>query len=80
MQDVDALKQEIQQLKQKNTELEFELSMEKQVKDSEKLMNHDLKEYNKKLELQLETVVGINYTYAEKIAKLQMQLKKLYGI
>ena len=68
------------QLNFKIKQLEEQLEMEKIVKKSEVLMNSDLKDRIAKLEMQLDTVVDINNKYAEKLIKLQNQLKKLYGL
>ena len=61
---------EIQQLKEK-------LSEEIAVKKSEVLRNSELKEYNTKLELLIETQSKIIEKYATKIARLQEKLKKI---
>lgn len=61
---------EIQQLKEK-------LSEEIAVKKSEVLRNSELKEYNTKLELLIETQNEIIEKYATKIARLQEKLKKI---
>ena len=61
---------EIQQLKEK-------LSEEIAVKKSEVFRNSELKEYNTKLELLIETQSEIIEKYATKIARLQEKLKKI---
>tara|TARA_R110000744_G_scaffold308450_1_gene416520 strand:- start:1103 stop:1306 length:204 start_codon:yes stop_codon:yes gene_type:complete len=61
---------EIQQLKEK-------LSEEIAVKKSEVFRNSELKEYNTKLELLIETQSEIIEKYAAKIARLQEKLKKI---
>ena len=61
---------EIQQLKEK-------LSEEIAVKKSEVFRNNELKEYNTKLELLIETQSEIIEKYAAKIARLQEKLKKI---
>jgi|TARA_R110002020_G_scaffold419933_3_gene629050 hypothetical protein len=61
---------EIQELKEK-------LSEEIAVKKSEVLRNSELKEYNTKLELLIETQSKIIEKYATKIARLQEKLKKI---
>ena len=61
---------EIQQLKEK-------LSEEIAVKKSEVFRNSELKEYNTKLELLIETQSEIIEKYADKIARLQEKLKKI---
>jgi chaperonin cofactor prefoldin len=68
------------QMQQRIKQLEEQLEMEFSVKKSEVLINADLKDRITKLEIQLETVVDINNKYAEKLATLQNQLKKLYGV
>jgi hypothetical protein len=68
------------QMQQRIKQLEEQLEMEFSVKKSEVLINADLKDRITKLEIQLETVVDINNKYAEKLAALQNQLKKLYGV
>jgi hypothetical protein len=57
-------------------ELKEQLQMEKSVKDSEVLMNVDLKEYNEKLQLTIDTLLKINEDFLIKIAKLKFELKK----
>jgi hypothetical protein len=57
-------------------ELKEQLQMEKSVKDSEVLMNADLKEYNEKLQLTIDTLLKINEDFLIKIAKLKFELKK----
>ena len=64
------LENEIQQLKD-------QLDMEIAVKKSEVQLNLDLKEYNKKLELYIETQSEIIKKYATKIVRLQDYIKKL---
>jgi len=57
-------------------ELKEQLQMEKSVKNSEVLMNADLKEYNEKLQLTIDTLLKINEDFLIKIAKLKFELKK----
>ena len=57
-------------------ELKEQLQMEKSVKDSEVLMNADLKEYNEKLQLTIDTLLKINEDFLLKIANLKFELKK----
>jgi hypothetical protein len=64
------LENEIQQLKD-------QLDMEIAVKKSEVQLNLELKEYNKKLELYIETQSEIIKKYAAKIVRLQDYIKKL---
>ena len=64
------LEKEIEQLKD-------QLDMEIAVKKSEVQLNLELKEYNKKLELYIETQSEIIKNYAAKIVRLQDYIKKL---
>ncbi len=57
-------------------ELKEQLQMEKAVKDSEVLMNANLKEYNEKLQLTIDTLLKINEDFLLKIANLKFELKK----
>ena len=57
-------------------ELKEQLQMEKAVKDSEVLMNADLKEYNEKLQLTIDTLLKINEDFLLKIANLKFELKR----
>ena len=50
--------------------------MEISVKNSEVLMNADLKEYNEKLQLTIDTLLKINEDFLIKIAKLKFELKR----
>jgi hypothetical protein len=58
-------------------ELEELLNSERILKGSEILMNNDLKEYNKKLELQIEKLLEINQDFLTKIVNLNRNIKKL---
>tara|TARA_R100001086_G_C11800435_1_gene248684 strand:+ start:454 stop:657 length:204 start_codon:yes stop_codon:yes gene_type:complete len=58
-------------------ELEDLLKMEAAIKNSEIMMNADLKEYNKKLEISLEEVSKINERFLKKIIKLQSIINQL---
>jgi hypothetical protein len=58
-------------------ELEELLKSERTIKSSEILMNSDLKEYNQKLELQIEKLLEINQEFLNKIIKLNNYIKKL---
>jgi len=62
-------------LEQRIKQLEEDLSMEKQVKQSEVQLNATLKEHNEKLKLHIDTLVDINEQYADKIATLRNKLK-----
>jgi hypothetical protein len=57
-------------------ELKEQLQMEKSVKDSEVLMNANLKEYNEKLQLTIDTLLKINEDFLLKIANLKFELKR----
>lgn len=57
-------------------QLEENLEMEKQVKESEVHFNADLKKEIEKRDLHIETLVKINEQYSDKIAKLRQILKK----
>lgn len=57
-------------------ELKEQLQMEKAVKDSEVLMNANLKEYNEKLQLTIDTLLKINEDFLLKIANLKFELKR----
>ena len=57
-------------------ELKEQLQMEISVKNSEVLMNADLKEYNEKLQLTIDTLLKINEDFLIKIAKLKFELKR----
>ena len=58
-------------------ELEELLNSERMLKGSEILMNNDLKEYNQKLELQIEKLLEINQDFLTKIVNLNRNIKKL---
>lgn len=58
-------------------ELEDILKSENILRISETLMNSDLKEYNQKLELQIEKLLEINQEFLNKIVKLNNHIKKL---
>ena len=58
-------------------ELKELLDMEKQVKKSEVLLNGELKQYNLKLQLAIETQSKIINEYADKIAQLKSHIEKL---
>lgn len=62
---------------QRIKELEETLQMEISVKNSEVLLNKDLKERIEKNELHIETLVKINEDYSNIIAKLRLKLKEL---
>ena len=59
------------------TKLKELLDMETQVKKSEVLLNGDLKQYNLKLQLAIETQSKIINEYADKIAQLKSHIEKL---
>jgi hypothetical protein len=58
-------------------ELEDMLKSENILRNSEILMNSDLKEYNQKLEIQIEKLLEINQEFLNKIVKLNNHIKKL---
>jgi hypothetical protein len=58
-------------------ELEDLLRSERIVKNSESLINKDLKEYNQKLEIQIEKLLEINQEFLNKIVKLNNHIKNL---
>ena len=59
------------------TKLKELLDMETQVKKSEVLLNGELKQYNLKLQLAIETQSKIISEYADKIAQLKRHIEKL---
>jgi len=58
-------------------ELEELLNSERVLRGSEVLMNNDLKEYNKKLEIQIEKLLEINQDFLTKIVNLHRNIKKI---
>lgn len=58
-------------------QLEEQLKSERIVKNSEGLINQDLKEYNQKLEIQIEKLLEINQEFLDKIVKLNNYIRKL---
>lgn len=58
-------------------ELKTKLNSCELIKKSEVLMNQQLKEKNKLLELHQETLLKINQEFSEKIAKLRIIIEKL---
>mgnify|MGYP003149687109 CR=1 FL=1 len=58
-------------------ELEDLLKMERSIKNSEIMMNSDLKEYNKKLEISLKEVSKINEGFLKRIIKLQSIINQI---
>lgn len=61
---------EIQQLKE-------EIMSLKNLRGSEIWMNADLKEYNQKLEIQIEKLIEINQDFVNKIVKLNTVIKNI---
>jgi hypothetical protein len=61
----------IDELHKKTLKLEQQLEEEMAVKKSEVLMNKDLKDYNKKLEIQIGELVSINEKFLNRIIKLE---------
>ena len=58
-------------------QLKESLHMETAVKKSEVLLNGELKQYNLKLQLAIETQSKIISEYADKIAQLKRHIEKL---
>jgi hypothetical protein len=58
-------------------ELEDLLKMERSIKTSEIMMNSDLKEYNKKLEISLKEISKINEGFLKRIIKLQSIINQI---
>jgi chaperonin cofactor prefoldin len=71
------MQESIEQLKNKIEDLELKLSMEKQVKESEVMLNKELKERIEKFELHIETLIKINENYSNTIGRLRAKLKDL---
>ena len=67
----------IEKYEKEITKLKELLDMETQVKKSEVLLNGELKQYNLKLQLAIETQSKIINEYADKIAQLKSHIEKL---
>ena len=67
----------IEKYEKEIAELKELLEMEKQVKKSEVVLNAELKQYNLKLQLAIETQSKIINEYADKIAQLKSHIEKL---
>ena len=67
----------IEKYQKEIAELKELLEMEKQVKKSEVVLNAELKQYNLKLQLAIETQSKIISEYADKIAQLKRHIEKL---
>ena len=67
----------IEKYQKEIAELKELLEMEKQVKKSEVVLNGELKQYNLKLQLAIETQSKIISEYADKIAQLKRHIEKL---
>ena len=67
----------IEKYQKEIAELKELLEMEKQVKKSEVVLNAELKQYNLKLQLAIETQSKIINEYADKIAQLKSHIEKL---
>ena len=67
----------IEKYEKEIAELKELLDMEKQVKKSEVVLNGELKQYNLKLQLAIETQSKIISEYADKIAQLKSHIEKL---
>ena len=61
-------------------QLETDLEMERSVKQSEKIINEDLKKQLKVRDIQIETLSELNWKLVDKVANLQQQLSKFYGL
>ncbi len=61
-------------------QLETNLDMERQVKNSEKLMNEGLKKEMQVKNIQIQTLSEVNWNLVNKVADLQKQLSKFYGL
>jgi|5B_taG_2_1085324.scaffolds.fasta_scaffold01787_5 hypothetical protein len=61
-------------------QLETNLDMERQVKNSEKLMNEGLKKEIQVKNIQIQTLSEVNWNLVNKVADLQQQLSKFYGL
>ena len=69
--------QKIENLEKKIKELEDSLSEMKGVKNSELMINKELKERIEKQELVIETLKKLNEHFMSKITELRIKLKKL---
>ena len=69
--------QKIENLEKKIKELEDSLSEMKGVKNSELMINKELKERIEKQDLVIETLKKLNEHFMSKITKLRIKLKKL---
>ena len=58
-------------------DIRLKLDMERQVKESEVMLNKELKERIEKLELHIETLLKINEEFSNTISKLRARLKDL---
>ena len=67
----------IEKYQKEIAELKELLEMEKQVKKSEVVLNAELKQYNLKLQLAIETQSKIISEYADKITQLKKHIEKL---
>ena len=61
-------------------QLQTDLDSERSVKQSEKLLNEDLKKHLQVKNIQIETLSGVNWKLVDKVADLQRQLTKFYGL
>ena len=66
----------IEKYEKEIAELKELLDMEKQVKKSEVVLNGELKQYNLKLQLAIETQSKIISEYADKITQLKQHIEK----
>lgn len=70
----------IKELETKIIELQERLAAEINLKNCEILINSDLKEYNQKLEIQIDKLFEINQQFLDKIVKLNSCIKKITNV
>jgi len=68
----------IKELEEQIKKLEEQLKSETVLRKSEVLMNSDLKDYNQKLEIQIEKLLEINQEFLTKIVYLNKVIKHLF--
>lgn len=68
----------IKELEEKIKQIEEQLKSETVLRKSEVLMNSDLKDYNQKLEIQIEKLLEINQEFLTKIVYLNKVIKNLF--
>jgi len=74
---ISASQQKIEKLEEEIKKLEDSLSEVKGVKNSEVMINKELKERIEKQDLVIETLQKLNEHFMSKITKLRIKLKKL---